>query len=152
MTTAADEARCKHGLIATMCGESGCLAAPQGLPDRVWRTQQGLTYHRSANCQALIDGQLKARRRGREAHEAERVPLSQAIADGLAECFHCFPDNVPPDAKPCQARIGGRWTDAYLLRWRRGPDGRWKGVVNYRHGAERRVAILDQDELRPARA
>lgn len=72
------------------------------------------------------------------------------MSAGLAECFHCFPGNVPPDAKPCQILIGGRWTDGFLLEWQRGEDRRWKGLVNYQHEAERRIALKDQNKLRPA--
>lgn len=132
-----------------MCGESGCQAAPKGFPDHVWRTQQGRTYHRRPACQAVTEGQHQAQKRGKEAHESERIPLSEAISAGLTECFHCFPPGVPLDAKPCQALIDGRWTDAFLLYWKRGPDGRWKGKVNYRHNAERRHGLFDQNELRP---
>jgi hypothetical protein len=39
--------------------------------------------------------------------------------------------------------------DGFLLEWRRGEDGRWSGLVNYRHEAGRRVELRDQDELRP---
>jgi hypothetical protein len=61
----------------------------------------------------------------------EQVPLSVAISAGLAECFHCFPYNVPPDAKPCKVLVEGTWIDGFLLRWLRLPDGRRQGVVNY---------------------
>ncbi len=126
------------------------MAARKGFPIRVWRTQQGSTYHRKPTCEALIDGHHKAERHGLEAHAPESVPLSVAMSAGLAECFHCFPENVPPDAKPCQVLDGGRWADGFLLEWQRGEDRRWKGLVNYRHEAERRIALKDQDELRPA--
>jgi hypothetical protein len=39
--------------------------------------------------------------------------------------------------------------DGFLLRWLRGADGRWKGVVNYRLGTGRSIALKDQAELRP---
>jgi hypothetical protein len=150
MADAAGEERCRHGEIAAWCGESECLAARKGFPVRVWRTQQGRTYHRRPTCQALADGQRKAGRYGQEAHVPESVPLSLAMSAGLAECFHCFPENVPPDAKPCRVLVAGTWVDGFLLEWQRGEDSRWKGLVNYRHAAERRIAIKDQDELRPA--
>jgi hypothetical protein len=91
-----------------------------------------------------------AGRYGREAHPAESVPLSEAMSALLGECFHCFPENVPADAKPCQVWSGGLWVDGFLLKWQRSADGRWKGLVNYRHEAGRRVALKDQAELRPA--
>jgi hypothetical protein len=103
-----------------------------------------------ADCQALLEGQQMAERYGRETHTAESVPLSEAMSALLGECFHCFPENVPANAKPCQVWSGGVWVDGFLLEWQQGADGRWKGVVNYRHEAGRRVALKDQAELRPA--
>jgi hypothetical protein len=144
-----DGGRCKHGEIAEWCGESECLAARKGLPVRVWRTQQGQAYHRKPTCEALIAGQRLAEQYGREASAPEKVPLSVAMSAGLAECFHCFPEHVPPDAKPCKVLVGGRWTDGFLLEWRRGPDNRWKGLVNYGWKAGRRVSLLDQSQLKP---
>ncbi len=46
--------------------------------------------------------------------------------------------------------LGGIWVDGFLLEWRRGADGRWKGLVNYRDRASRSVALKDQTELKPA--
>jgi hypothetical protein len=91
-----------------------------------------------------------AERYGHETHPAEPVPLSVAISAGLGECFHCFPENVPPEAKPCQVLSDGTWVDGFLLKWQREADGRWKGLVNYRYETGRRVALKDQAELRPA--
>jgi hypothetical protein len=142
--------RCKHGEIAAWCGESECMAARKGLPVRVWRTPYGSAYHRTPTCQALLEGHRMAGHYGRETHPAESVPLSVAMSDLLGECFHCFPENVPADAKPCQVLSGGVWVDGFLLEWQRGANGRWKGLVNYRHEAGRRVALKDQAELRPA--
>jgi hypothetical protein len=73
-----------------------------------------------------------------------------AMSDLLGECFHCFPENVSADAKPCQVLSGGIWVDGFLVEWQRGANGRWKGLVNYRHEAGRRVALKEQAELRPA--
>lgn len=126
------------------------MAARKGLPVRVWRTAQGQVFHRRPGCQALLDGQRKAERYGREAHDPESVPLSTAMSAGLAECFHCFPENVPPDAKECKVLVAGRWVDGFLLEWQRSEDRRWKGLVNYRHDAERRVELKDQEELKAA--
>jgi hypothetical protein len=142
--------RCKHGEIAAWCGESECMAARTGLPVRVWRTPFGSAYHRTPTCQALLEGHRMAERYGHETHPAESVPLSEAMSALLGECFHCFPENVPLDAKPCQVLSGGVWVDGFLLECRRGADGRWKALVNYRHEAGRRVALKDQAELRPA--
>ena len=142
--------RCKHGEIAAWCGESECMAARKGLPVRVWRTPYGNAYHRTPTCQALLEGHRMAERYGRETHPAESVPLSEAMSALLGECFHCFPENVPANAKPCQVWSGGVWVDGFLLEWQRGADSRWKGLVNYRHEACRRVALKDQAELRRA--
>jgi hypothetical protein len=100
----------------------------------------------------LIDGHLFAERHGQVIHPAESVPLSVALSEGLGECFHCFPENAPVDAEPCQVRLGDKWVDGFLLEWQRGADGRWKGLVNYREKASRRVALKDQAELRPMEA
>lgn len=139
--------RCKHGEVAEWCGESECLAARKGLPVRVWRTQQGQVYHRKPTCEALVAGQRLAVREGRGASAPEKVPLSDAMSAGLAECFHCFPENVPLDAKPCKVLVEGTWIDGFLLEWRRGADNRWKGLVNYRWKAGRRVSVKDEGEL-----
>ena len=53
--------------------------------------------------------------------------MSVAMSAGLAECFHCFPYRVPPDATPCKVLVEGTWVDGFLLRWLRLPDGRWQG-------------------------
>ena len=115
-----DEVRCKHGEVADWCGESECMAARKGLPVRVWRTSQGQVYHRGPACEALRDGQRLAGQFGRDSSAPEQVPLSVAMSEGLAECYHCFPPDVPSDAKPCQVLVGGRWVDGFLLEWRRG--------------------------------
>jgi hypothetical protein len=69
------------------------------------------------------------------------------MSAGLAECFHCFPEKVPLDAKPCKALVEGTWLDGFLLEWRRGADNRWKGLVNYRRKAGRRVSVKDEAKL-----
>ncbi len=144
------EQRCKHGEIAAWCGESECLAPRKGLPVRVWRTEQGQVYHRKPTCEALLDGQRMAEQSGRQASTPEQVPLSVAMSAGLAECFHCFPPDVPSDAKPCRVLVGDKWIDGFLLEWQRGGGGRWKGLVNYRwESSGRRVSLMDQSQLRP---
>jgi hypothetical protein len=100
-------------------------------------------------CEALRDGQRIAQRFGNQASTPEWVSLSVAMAAGLAECYHCFPSNVPLNAKPCQVLIAGEWIDGFLLEWRRGSDNRWMGLVNYRWKAGRKVALKDQSQLRP---
>ena len=144
-----EEQRCKHGEIAEWCGESECLASRKGLPVRVWRTQQGQVYHRKPTCGALVSGQRLAEQHGKVTSAPEKVPLSDAMSAGLAECLHCFPEHVPLDAKPCKVLVRGKWTDGFLLEWRRGADNRWKGLVNFRWEAGRRIALMDQTELRP---
>ena len=119
------------------------MAARTGLPRRVWRTSSGRACRRNPMCQALHEGHRKAERYGYDVHPAESVSLADAMSAGLGECFHCFPENVPPDAKPCRVLSDGTWVDGYLLEWRRGADGRWKGLVNYRHKTGRRVALKD---------
>jgi hypothetical protein len=146
-----EEGRCKHGEIADWCGESECMAARKGLPVRVWRTAQGQVYHRKPTCEALRDGQRMAQSFGRQASTPELVSLSVAMSAGLAECFHCFPSGVPPDAEPCQVLVDGQWVDGFLLEWRRGPDNTWKRLVNYRWKASRQVDLKDERELRPAK-
>jgi hypothetical protein len=86
-----EDGRCKHGEIADWCGESECMAARKGMPERVWRTTYGEVYHRKPTCAALQDGQRKAQWFGKQASTPEQVPLSVAMSAGLAECFHCFP-------------------------------------------------------------
>jgi hypothetical protein len=125
------------------------MAARKGMPARVWRTAQGEVYHRKPTCQALQDGQRKMQQFGRQVSTPEQVPLSVAMGEGLAECFHCFPPDVPPDTKPCQVLVAGKWIDGFLLEWQRGPDNRWKGRVNYRWEAGRKEALKDESQLRP---
>jgi hypothetical protein len=142
-----DEERCKHGEVAAWCWE--CDAARKNMPGRVWQTQGGMVYHRKPTCEALVDGQRKAERRGMTASTPEQVPLSVAVSAGLAECFHCFPYHVPADAKPCKVLVEGTWVDGFLLRWLHLPDGRWQGVVNYRWETGRRVSLMDKSQLKP---
>jgi hypothetical protein len=142
-----DEERCIHGEVAAWCGE--CYVARMQMPGRVWRTKGGEVFHRKPTCEALVDGQRMAKRRGMTASTPEQVPLSEAMSAGLAECVHCFPYNVPPDAKPCKVLVEGTWVDGFLLRWLHLPDGRWKGVVNYRWQTSRRVSVMDASQLKP---
>jgi len=142
-----DEERCKHGEVAAWCGEAECLAARKQMPVRVWRTKGGQVYHRKPTCEALVDGQRLAERRGMTTSPPEQVSLSVAMSAGLAECFHCFPYNVPPDAEPCKALVEGIWVDGFLVKWLHLPDGRRKGVVDYRWQAGRRRSAIDESQL-----
>lgn len=81
------------------------------MPVRVWRTQQGKVYHRKPTCEALVDGQRMAERYGMAASIPEQIPLSVAMSAGLAECYHCFPEDVRLDAKPCKVLVDGIWVD-----------------------------------------
>lgn len=142
------EERCKHGEVAAWCGESECMASRTGMPVRVWRTEQGQVYHRKPTCAALLDGQRMARSHGKGTSDPEQVPLSVAMSAGLAECYHCFPENVPPDAKPCKVLIGGWWVDGFLLKWVHNANGHWTGLVNYRWESRRKVEYIDSSRLR----
>ena len=75
----------------------------RGLPVRVWRTPYGSAYPRMPTCQALLEGHRMAGHYGREAHPAAPVPLSEAMSALFGECFHCFPENIPADAKPARS-------------------------------------------------
>ena len=62
--------------------------------------------------------------------QADPSPTGPRASAGLGECFHCFPENVPADAVPCQVWSDGTWIDGFLLEWRQGAGGRRKGLVN----------------------
>lgn len=125
------------------------MAVRTSMPVRVWRTRQGKVYHRKPTCEALLDGQRMAGSFGKGKSEPEQIPLSVAMSDGLAECYHCFPENVPPDAKPCKVLIDGGWVDGFLLKWVRSANGHWTGLVNHRWESGRRVVYVDASRLRP---
>jgi hypothetical protein len=65
--------------------------------------------------------------------------------DVLAEHM---PSETPP--KRCQVLIAGAWVDGFVLRWERGHDDRWKGVAEYRSGAEIITDTRDEAQLRAA--
>ena len=44
--------------------------------------------------------------------------------------------------------MAGSWADGFLLEWRRGEDGSWKGLANYRDKTGRRVELKDQNALK----
>jgi hypothetical protein len=131
--------RCKHGEIAAWCGELECMARKgTSRPSVADSIRQCVSPH--ADLQALLEGHRMAGHYGREAHPAASVPLSEAMSALLGECFHCFPENIPADAKPCEVWSGGLWVGGFLLEWQRGTHGWWKGLVNYRHEAGRCVS------------
>jgi hypothetical protein len=71
---------------------------------------------------------------------------------GKERFFDVLAAHVPPEppSKPCKILVAGAWVDGLVLRWERGQDERWKGVVEYRNGAELIRETRDQDELRTA--
>ncbi|KUN75776.1 hypothetical protein [Streptomyces griseoruber] len=141
--------RCVHDLVVGQCTE--CSPVPRGLTARVYVTQGGSVFHRATACEALRDGQRKARRFGRETHEPRQVALSVALAEGRGACIPCFPAYRPSaDAKPCQVLVADAWVPGLLTEWRRGADRRWSGVVTYSTGGEQVTTTKDQAELRPA--
>ncbi|MEU9080104.1 hypothetical protein AB0D22_36200 [Kitasatospora sp. NPDC048538] len=144
----ADE-RCDHGLIVGQCGH--CKAVPRGLTASVWTTRGGSVFHRSVACEALADGQARAARFRKEVHEPTRVALADAMAQGRGACIRCFPAYRPTStAKPCLVRVDAQWVRGLLTEWRRGADGRWRGVVSYVDSGEQVTVLKDQDDLRPA--
>lgn len=143
-----EEGRCKHGEIAEWCGESECIAARKGLPRWVWRTAYGQVFHRKSTCEALEDGQRRMARFGKQASTPEQVALAVAMSAGLEGCYHCFPPDLPPDAKPCQVLVAGKWLDAFFIKWQSGPDNSRKGRVNYRWEAARIDALKDPSQIR----
>jgi hypothetical protein len=64
---------------------------------------------------------------GGQASTPEQVPLSLATSAGLAECFHCFPADVPLDAKPCQVLVAGSGSMASFLSGGADPTADGKG-------------------------
>ncbi|MFE3326061.1 hypothetical protein [Streptomyces sp. NPDC059176] len=141
--------RCVHELVVGQCTE--CAPVPRGLTSRVLVTGGGSVFHRAADCAALREGQLKARRSGRDTHAPEQVPLSVAMAAGRGACIPCFPAYRPSaDAKPCEVLVEGSWVPGLLTQWRMGPDRRWSGVVSYSAGGDQVTVLKDQSQLRRA--
>lgn len=83
--------QCPHDLPFGQCAL--CAPVPPGLTARVWITKGGAVYHRTTYCEALRDGQRKARRLGLEIHEPQNVPSSEVNERGA--CIVCFPDYRP---------------------------------------------------------
>jgi hypothetical protein len=98
--------RCRHDFLPGMCAE--CRPAPAGLPSRVYVSSAGLVFHGSASCEALADGQAKARRFGYETRPASQLPLTEAQS-GTGP-VHGLPARVLPDPtmNPRQAATGNR--------------------------------------------
>lgn len=124
---------------------------PRGLTSRVLVTNGGSVFHRTADCEALHEGQRKARRFGRDTHAPQQVPLSAAMAAGRGACIPCFPAYRPSsEVKPCEVLVDGVWVPGLLTQWRQGSDRRWSGVVSYSVGGEQVTVTRDQSELRRA--
>ncbi|MEV5831787.1 hypothetical protein AB0L25_40135 [Spirillospora sp. NPDC052242] len=85
--------RCIHDMIIGQCGL--CAPVPEGLAERVYITRGGSVFHARTNCDALQDGQRKASRLGLEIHDANLVPLSDALLQGRGACEICFPGYRP---------------------------------------------------------
>ncbi|MFG1956933.1 hypothetical protein [Nonomuraea sp. NPDC049028] len=142
------EERCIHELILGQCAD--CAPIPHGLSKVVYLTKGGSVFHRSPTCEALIEGQRKAARFGKETHDPQPVPLREAQAMGRGACIPCFPDFVPPQAKPCWVQHGTTWLPGFVLEWRRDPTTRrWQGVVSYAADGEQITTTRDQRHLRP---
>jgi hypothetical protein len=119
------------------------------VPRRVWITEGGDAFHLRPDCEALLAGQGYAWRRGQRTHEPQNVAYTTAKADGRGACLHCFPEQIPPDAKPCWVRVDDRWMKGWLLAWFKGKDRRWKGKVVYNNidRGLQATAIKDESDL-----
>ncbi|GGS97678.1 hypothetical protein GCM10010156_64840 [Planobispora rosea] len=118
----------------------------------MYTSKGGSVFHRSASCEALLEGQRKAARFGQQIHEPRPVPLRQAQAEGRGACIPCFPNFVPANAKPCWIRGESTWLPGLLLEWHKDPARKvWRGVVTYSVGSEQITEVREQKELRPRR-
>ncbi|GLY74072.1 hypothetical protein Airi01_023390 [Actinoallomurus iriomotensis] len=144
----ADE-RCMHDMLPGQCGQRPCRDIPQGLVARVYVTEGGDVLHRSPDCRALREGQLKAARRGQQLHEPRSIDVIDALGADRAVCIQCFPDYVPEGTKLCWVRgDDGRWVPGLLTRWKHDAD-RWRGWVSYLAETGQVTTLKDQDDLRP---
>ncbi|SCK37991.1 hypothetical protein H180DRAFT_03204 [Streptomyces sp. WMMB 322] len=108
-------------------------------------------FHRNTQCEALHDGQRKARRYGRDLHDPQNVALSVAMSEGRGACIACFPSYRPTiEAKPCLVLVEGSWRSGLLTRWERSPNGRWTGHVSCIVDGDQVTMTKDQAELRKA--
>lgn len=80
--------RCMHDFLHDQCAE--CRPVPPGLTATVFVTSSGQVFHRTPDCQALLDGQAKARSYGHTTRDATRRPLNQARSRDLSPCMICF--------------------------------------------------------------
>lgn len=109
--------RCIHDMLPGQCGQRPCKDTPRGLTARVYITEGGDVFHRLATCEALREGQRKARGRGQEIHEPRAMDVLDALAIHRAACIPCFPDYAPADSKLCWVRVDGRWVKGLLTKW-----------------------------------
>ncbi|MFI6579308.1 hypothetical protein ACIBFB_26285 [Nocardiopsis sp. NPDC050513] len=139
--------RCVHDFLPGQCGL--CRPAPAGLTDRVTVTPGGSVFHRSARCEALVDGQRKAARMGLEVHDPQVVPLERVRHD-RPPCIHCFPDFAPDGTRLCWVRHAGDWRKGLLTRWRgRNSAGLREADVSYVVEIALVEAVVDERRLRP---
>ena len=139
--------RCKHDFLPGQCLH--CTPVPDGLVPRVVVTAGGSVFHRSADCEALRDGQRKVRRSGKDTHDPQNVALAVAVADDRGACIPCFPSYRPAaEAKSCMVLVNGNWQRGWLTRWERRPGGRWAGKVTYMVDGDQVTVTKDEAELR----
>lgn len=145
------EERCRHDMIVGQCAD---CALPGGLPRAVYRTKGGRVFHRTIRCPALRHGQRSAASVGQEIHPPELCSTTDLVAEGYGACESCFPGYDQSAgrsaSKPCEVDVDGRWVPGRLIRWQRGHDRRWEGVVTFTMNGERVTVVKDQDDLRPA--
>ncbi len=79
--------RCPHEMPRGQC--SYCKPPPNGLPQHVWITEGGQTFHSNASCPALRDGQDYAERLGMQIHPIVRGSVYEAISS-RGQCTACF--------------------------------------------------------------
>ena len=85
--------KCEHGRRPSAC--SPCVRKPNPLfPDEVWVTK-GDAFHRSPNCEGIIDYQNLNTNQGRETHPPRLVPQWEAwnLKRTMHPCNYCFPQD-----------------------------------------------------------
>lgn len=79
--------RCAHEMLPGQC--SYCKPPPRGLPQQVWTSEGGQTFHASPSCPALQDGQNYAERLGMQVHAIVRQSVYEVISS-RGQCTACF--------------------------------------------------------------
>ena len=82
-----NDERCDHEMLPGQC--SYCKPPPRGLPQQVWITQGGQTFHASPTCPALRDGQRYAENLGMQVHPIVRQNVHEAMSV-RGQCTACF--------------------------------------------------------------